>query len=345
MNINNSKLELSANSRFEITFNESINVERVYNILINKFKDKDFLFKFNQHGFIKLSRSEFKILDSSMIIEKNKKGEDFAFNGYKFPDIKIYGMIHGKRGIVGQGSLKMCRVIVNLDNSEDKKVLSKFKNYDWDHVQTSLYGMVEALKKVEDKPHVNGGFLIALKCFKFKTKKEYAIIINEFGETDLFKYIYKQKDHSLNSKLKFTRELLEGLVEMHENGVAHMDIKPKNVFIVKGVAKLSDLDLATSVGKLVEGTPTHLAPELLGRAVASIQEFMKADVYSLGVTLFELYNNKHPWYNSKIKENPLRERAKPQNINTIEHLIWEMMQKNPEKRPTAREALDRFNSL
>ncbi len=90
------------------------------------------------------------------------------------------------------------------------------------------------------------------------------------------------------------RELAAGLEVAHQAGVVHRDLKPANVLLHEGQPKLTDFGLARAKGidraSLTEtgvmmGTPAYMAPEQLedARAVDA-----RADVYALGVILYEL---------------------------------------------------------
>ncbi len=87
---------------------------------------------------------------------------------------------------------------------------------------------------------------------------------------------------------KIMRQIVEGLVYIHEKGIIHRDIKPENILMMNGIPKITDLGLAQFVrtsgvsGK--SGTPFYEAPEVLfeenyGQA---------ADIWSLGIVLLEL---------------------------------------------------------
>src|SRR5438067_961108 len=95
-------------------------------------------------------------------------------------------------------------------------------------------------------------------------------------------------------------QLCEGLAAAHAAGVIHRDLKPDNVMIERGTqrAVIMDFGIArggedasvTQVGAIV-GTPRYMAPEqLAGRDIDA-----RADVFSLGVMLFELATGRRPW--------------------------------------------------
>jgi serine/threonine-protein kinase len=96
---------------------------------------------------------------------------------------------------------------------------------------------------------------------------------------------------TVSDVLHVARYASEALAAVHAAGIVHRDVKPGNLFVTRGpdgkkAMKLVDFGLAMEAGKRdegISGTPEYMAPEqLLGEPAAP-----SADVYSLGVTLFE----------------------------------------------------------
>jgi serine/threonine-protein kinase len=93
-------------------------------------------------------------------------------------------------------------------------------------------------------------------------------------------------------------DIVGGLEAAHHRGVVHRDVKPANVFFdARGTAKLGDFGVAhlvdlgqTQTGGLI-GTLAYMSPEQITGAPISIA----ADLYSVGVTLFEAVTGRMPF--------------------------------------------------
>ena len=105
--------------------------------------------------------------------------------------------------------------------------------------------------------------------------------------------------------------IIGGLGALHERGIVHRDLKPSNIFITPHGVKLLDFGLARPVfpcatdatlavteNGIVVGTPLYAAPEqLLARPFD-----VRADVYSLGVILFEMLTGRPPFSGATLAE-------------------------------------------
>jgi eukaryotic-like serine/threonine-protein kinase len=92
-----------------------------------------------------------------------------------------------------------------------------------------------------------------------------------------------------------------GLEAAHAAGVVHRDLKPANVMLERGGrVVITDFGIARSVadgdalrtGGIVMGTPAYMAPEQV-EGVRDVDA--RADIYSLGVTLFAMLTGEEPW--------------------------------------------------
>lgn len=96
----------------------------------------------------------------------------------------------------------------------------------------------------------------------------------------------RRRPYRVDETLRVMTPVCRALNFMHQNGVFHCDIKPANILLhVDGRVLLTDFGVARLASeKHGGGTPAYMAPEqFLGRKIDA-----RADVYSLGVTLYEM---------------------------------------------------------
>lgn len=141
-------------------------------------------------------------------------------------------------------------------------------------------------------------------------------------------------------------QVADALKHAAKYGIVHGDIKPSNMLLTEaGDVKLSDFGLArhlseanTREGKLA-GTPNYLSPEAAAKGATDF----RSDLYSLGVTLFELTFGKLPYsYESKTVEERLEAHQYrpvefpsdwPESVpRSWEELLRRLLAKNPEDR-------------
>ena len=103
------------------------------------------------------------------------------------------------------------------------------------------------------------------------------------------------------------RQVLTGLVHLHEHNVIHRDLKPANILMSKDrrTFKIADFGISTEVieqasvnKKSLAGTPWYMAPEAIWRGEYSL----KVDIWSLGCYCYELVVGKRPFYHAKGPE-------------------------------------------
>lgn len=150
-----------------------------------------------------------------------------------------------------------------------------------------------------------------------------------------------------------------GLDYLHAKGIVHRDIKPANILIdAQGQPKITDLGVSRQVEEMnkvtkagaILGTYAYLAPE----QILSSEVGPAADIYSLGICLFEVLAGRHPFevdnefnlLRAHLEEKPpsLREMC-PGATFELEELVRSMLAKEPGARPkTAQVVGDRLRS-
>lgn len=75
---------------------------------------------------------------------------------------------------------------------------------------------------------------------------------------------------------------------MHKRGVAHLDVKPENIYIKRGIYKLGDFGCATLIDRslgIEEGDSRYMPQEMLNDKYEHLD---KVDIFSLGAATYEL---------------------------------------------------------
>lgn len=140
-------------------------------------------------------------------------------------------------------------------------------------------------------------------------------------------------------------QICDALEHAHENGVIHRDIKPHNILITKhGRVKVTDFGLAQAVneatmtyGGTLIGSVHYLAPEQARGEPTGIT----ADIYSLGVVLYEMTTGQLPFNGETplavalkhLQEDPRAPRElNPQVPPALERIILRALAKDPARR-------------
>ena len=153
-------------------------------------------------------------------------------------------------------------------------------------------------------------------------------------------------------------QILEGLAHAHRHGIVHRDVKPTNVLLADGPAvsvKLLDFGLAqfaeaetlTAAGD-VPGTLAYISPERLAGEEASAA----ADIWAVGVVLWEALVGYHPFWASSPVETARRIEAGPPPLDSIRpdlprHLtdaVARATTVDPGRRPTAVQLAERLRT-
>ncbi|XP_034234905.1 wee1-like protein kinase 2 [Thrips palmi] len=207
-------------------------------------------------------------------------------------------------------------------------------------------------------PHV-------VKYFSAWAEDNHMIIQNEYcNGGSLAQAIEKHKENGTRFTEQELRQMLrhigEGLRYIHSMKLVHMDIKPGNIFLsreqrllsvgydsaddtteeddkVEEVTyKIGDLGHVTSITnpQVEEGDCRYLSPEILQE---NFEHLPKADIFALGLTMLEaagagpLPKNGPQWH--ELREGKLPELS--HYCHDFRQLLTEMIDPNPERRPTA----------
>ncbi|KAL2914474.1 mitosis inhibitor protein kinase swe1 [Polyrhizophydium stewartii] len=139
-------------------------------------------------------------------------------------------------------------------------------------------------------------------------------------------------------------DVAQGLHHIHSRSIAHLDVKPENIFITRaGALKLGDFGMASFSpvprGADREGDRSYLAPEVLSDAEVTCA----ADIFSLGLILLEiaahiiLPENGPAW--KHLREGNFSDVSLAGRSQAMIDFIQSMMQPDPALRPTAQDVL------
>lgn len=200
-----------------------------------------------------------------------------------------------------------------------------------------------AILKLVDHPNV-----IHLK-YTYEDRQKIYIVTELIENGDFLDYIVTQKCFDEDKLKVVIRQLLEAIAYLHEFGIVHCDIKPENMLYDKeteNIIKLTDFGLSRMIFsnqkiKTACGTINYIAPE----ALQSMGYGMESDLWSIGIIVYLLVHGKLPFDSDDndivmmqiVQEDP---KIKQDLSNELKDLLSKLLEKNPKKRISAKDALN-----
>jgi serine/threonine-protein kinase len=178
-------------------------------------------------------------------------------------------------------------------------------------------------------------------------------MIMEYLEgVDLAAYLREHGPLPVSAAVDYVLQACVALAEAHSLGIVHRDVKPANLFLArrrdgKEVIKVLDFgiskSLATSTGRLtttnaVIGSPCYMSPEQMS---SPNRVDHRADIWSLGITLYELLSGDPPFSGSNLPQICLRIMKDPvrslSELGTgapveLEPILLRCLEKDPDRR-------------
>ncbi|OJH42210.1 trifunctional serine/threonine-protein kinase/ATP-binding protein/sensor histidine kinase [Cystobacter ferrugineus] len=146
------------------------------------------------------------------------------------------------------------------------------------------------------------------------------------------------------------------LAELHRRGIVHKDLKPSNIILTpSGETRLIDFGIASlqpvehvdvAPSTLIEGTLAYMSPEQTGRMNRSVD--YRTDLYSLGITLYELLAGQRPfhgrdaleWFHAHMAQAPQPLTARVENLPpALSAIVMKLLAKVAEERYQSAEGL------
>jgi serine/threonine-protein kinase len=178
---------------------------------------------------------------------------------------------------------------------------------------------------------------------------KYHYIAMEYVDGPNLEALLKKKTRfNLAEILRIAEDIASALSEAEKHGIVHRDIKPANILMnSKGVCKLTDMGLSSAsagdqrvtMAGFAVGTPYYISPE---QARGEMNVDGRADIYSLGATLYHLCTGTLPFPGTNpvvIMTQHISERPQPANVREpsvsphLSQLLDKMMSKDPAMRP------------
>lgn len=227
----------------------------------------------------------------------------------------------------------------------DKKVLA-----DLGQTSSLVEREIDVLKRIQ---HRN---VISLHQI-FETRDAIVLVTDFAFGGELMSRFYDVPIFTELEAVKLMKQLFEGVAYLHEQGIVHRDIKPENILLKEATERLGDAQvmiadfglarvLKTTMEPLVTacGTPQYVAPEILtGKGYST-----PVDLWSCGVVMYFLLCGYVPYQGND--QQSLLDSIQTAELYFLEedwcdistlgrHLIRQLLERDPDKRPTALEAL------
>lgn len=175
---------------------------------------------------------------------------------------------------------------------------------------------------------------------------EYVIVMEFVEGITLKKKILEIKQFPLKDAINIINQLCDALDYAHKNRVVHRDIKPNNIMLTPdGTVKILDFGLAKILEEVISlqtrsmGTPYYVSPEQIIGDPKIMPVDHRTDIYSLGVTMFELVTGTLPFTKGDISYHHIHTPppvpssvAKVPIPREIDRIILKCLEKEPNKR-------------
>lgn len=177
----------------------------------------------------------------------------------------------------------------------------------------------------------------------------FVLVLENCDGRPLDTYI-KNKQIDIETALILAIEIAQGMGDIHHHHIIHKDIKPHNIIVnpETNQVKIIDFGIATLLSRemkeiispeLMEGTFAYISPEQTGRINSPID--YRTDIYSLGITLYEMFTEQLPFkskdFMELIHQHIAKQPIAPHIIEkyipiAISDIIMKCIAKGPEER-------------
>ena len=336
---------------------------------MNQFLNQDFNNKINLYRNINIqyesSRKEYYKSKSNLDnYIKNQISTNFS---EKFEILKYINS--GSSGVVYEGRCRknpekhICLKFL-LNKIEEERREKKNKNINininsnYNNNSCSKIKEINIQNKLKDKN--------ITQYYDYCDLNNYGCIIMEFakyGDLENFqKNLIKKKFLSESLLAYITKQILDGLLYIHQSKIIHMDIKQQNILIDENLnIKITDFSISfpydnykenDKISLPLSGTSLYMSPEVLSKSQIDYEDCSKIDMFSLGVVLFNLAFEKFPYeldYSykrnflliyEKIKKEKLKIPEKKNFSTLFKKFLSNLLEKDIKNRMSVYDALE-----
>jgi len=226
------------------------------------------------------------------------------------------------------GKVRAMKLIKKSDIADEESILNEFNT----------------LKKID---HQN-----ILKIFEYYSDKEYYYLVTEYCSGGDLLQVMKSQFLSEMQVACIIYQILLALNNIHKLKIIHRDLKLENILVTKkeedGLYRVKICDFGTShffrdgeKEKYMAGSSYYIAPEVFKRKYD-----FKCDLWSTGVIMYVLLTKKIPFFGEdekQIQKNIVKKTYNAEPLKSFskysQDLIADLLEKDPDKRLNAEEAL------
>ena len=241
--------------------------------------------------------------------------------------------------IIGVGGMAV--VYKAHDNQENRTVAIKILKEEFVSNEEFLRRFKNESKAIAMLSHPN---IVKVYDVSFGDLIQYIVMEYIEGIT-LKEFIVQEGSLRWKDAVHFTTQILKGLQHAHDKGIVHRDVKPQNIMVLAdgtikvtdfGIARFARSDQRTITDKAI-GSVHYISPE----QARGEKTDEKADIYSVGVMLYEMLTGKLPFQAESAVSVAImqlqRDPQLPTEINGsipqgLEQITMHAMQKTPERR-------------
>ncbi|MFA7228249.1 MAG: SUMF1/EgtB/PvdO family nonheme iron enzyme [Melioribacteraceae bacterium] len=266
---------------------------------------------------------------------------------------------------IGQGGFG--RVYQVYDQLTEKFLAIKTLPYITKESVNNILLEFESRDRLNNTEHIIRAYQPQLTMYKGQNIIIYPMEIADKSMRDWLSETKNRLEERLDEGIEIFKQACLGVEAIHETGLIHLDLKPENILLIsnkygkdvsqKWIVKISDFGLARGIGmenlEMLQdgiGTPAYMAPEQI--LAARWKDVGKeADIYSLGMILYEIIDGDLPYsgssklikekkLNTQIHITPLQskkdvaviamkclEREKTKRIKTVSDIIYAIDEK------------------